>query len=57
MIGAMSTTKFLCSGEKALQVNWSKLVEVKGKVKLEAFEKYIQELPRSRNRALMVRFF
>eukprot|EP00268_Persea_americana_P039833 TRINITY_DN3948_c0_g1_i3.p1 TRINITY_DN3948_c0_g1~~TRINITY_DN3948_c0_g1_i3.p1 ORF type:complete len:1041 (-),score=220.72 TRINITY_DN3948_c0_g1_i3:669-3791(-) len=50
----VSAVAFFKSGEKALQVNWSKLVEVKGKVKLEAFEKYIQELPRSRNRALMV---
>ncbi|XP_058115592.1 uncharacterized protein LOC131258347 [Magnolia sinica] len=42
------------SGEKAPEFNWSKHVAVKGKVRLEAFEKYIQELPRSRNRALMV---
>ncbi|TYG63906.1 hypothetical protein ES288_D06G065900v1 [Gossypium darwinii] len=35
-------------------IKWSELVEVKGKVRLEAFEKYIQELARSRNRGLMV---
>lgn len=43
-----------CSGDKMPDVNWSDSVEVKGKVKLEAFEKFIQDLPRSRNRRLMV---
>uniref|UniRef100_A0A1D1ZCY0 Spen paralogue and orthologue SPOC C-terminal domain-containing protein n=1 Tax=Anthurium amnicola TaxID=1678845 RepID=A0A1D1ZCY0_9ARAE len=42
------------SGEKVSEVNWSRCVEVKGKVRLEAFEKFVQELPRSRTRALMV---
>ncbi|CAA7406952.1 unnamed protein product [Spirodela intermedia] len=42
------------SGEKLLEASWSKCVEVKGKVRLEAFEKFVQELPRSRNRALTV---
>ena len=46
----------LCSGEKMPDIKWSELVEVKGKVRLEAFEKYIQELARSRNRGLMVRY-
>lgn len=45
---------FLCSGEKMTNIKWSEPVEVKGKVRLEAFEKYIQDLPRSRNRGLMV---
>lgn len=36
-------------------LNWSESVEVKGKVRLEAFEKYVQDLPRSRSRGLMVR--
>ena len=44
----------LYSGEKIPDVNWSEFVEVKGKVRLEAFEKYIKDLPRSRNRGLMV---
>lgn len=35
--------------------NWSDSVEVRGKVRLEAFEKYVQDLPRSRSRGLMVR--
>ncbi|XAR56061.1 hypothetical protein NMG60_11036363 [Bertholletia excelsa] len=44
---------FFKSGEKLLDTNWGESVEVKGKVKLEAFEKYIQDLPRSRTRGLM----
>lgn len=50
----MSAVAFFKSGEKLLDINWSDFVEVKGKVRLEAFEKYIQDLPRSRNRGLMV---
>jgi hypothetical protein len=45
---------FLCSGEKMPNIKWCESVEVKGKVRLDAFEKYIQDLPRSRNRGLMV---
>lgn len=45
---------FLCSGQKMPNVKWSESIEVKGKVRFEAFEKYIQDLPRSRNRGLMV---
>ena len=43
-----------CSGEKVVDGSWAKFVDIKGKVKLEAFEKFLQELPRSRNRSLMV---
>lgn len=50
----LSAVAFFKSGEKTPDVNWSEFVEVKGKVRLEAFEKYIQDLPRSRNRGLMV---
>ncbi|KAJ7956744.1 SPOC domain / Transcription elongation factor S-II protein [Quillaja saponaria] len=50
----MSSVAFFNSGEKMPHVKWFESVEVKGKVKLEDFEKYIQELPRSRNRGLMV---
>ncbi|XP_057816894.2 uncharacterized protein LOC131030199 [Cryptomeria japonica] len=45
---------FFKSGAKFQSSNWSKFVEVKGRVKLDAFEKFLQELPLSRNRALMV---
>ncbi|XP_019183882.1 PREDICTED: uncharacterized protein LOC109178781 [Ipomoea nil] len=51
---AVPAVAFFKSGEKLLDVNWYELVDVKGKVRLEAFEKYIQELSRSRNRGLMV---
>ncbi|OVA04628.1 Spen-like protein [Macleaya cordata] len=50
----VSAVAFFKSGEKAPGINWPKSIEVKGKVRLEAFEKFIQELPRSRRRALMV---
>ena len=45
---------YICSGAKFQSSNWSKFVEVKGRVKLEAFEKFLRELPVSRNRSLMV---
>ncbi|KAI0511089.1 hypothetical protein KFK09_011711 [Dendrobium nobile] len=45
---------FFKSGEKVQDINWPAHLEIKGKVRLPAFEKFIQELPRSRNRALMV---
>nr|CAD1825764.1 unnamed protein product [Ananas comosus var. bracteatus] len=47
-------TPLFFSGEKTQGIKWPKLVEIKGKVRLQAFEKFIQELPRSRNRSLMV---
>lgn len=47
----------MCSGEKLPDTSWSGFIEVKGKVRLEAFEKYVQDLPRSRNRGLMVRCY
>lgn len=50
----VSAVAFFKSGEKLPDTSWSEFIEVKGKVRLEAFEKYIQELPRSRNRSLMV---
>lgn len=50
----VSAVAFFKSGEKMPNINWSAFVEVKGKVKLQAFEKYIQDLPRSRTRGLMV---
>ncbi|XP_039027723.1 uncharacterized protein LOC120161558 isoform X2 [Hibiscus syriacus] len=50
----VSVVAFFKSGEKMPDIKWPELVEVKGKVRLEAFEKYIQELARSRNRGLMI---
>ncbi|PHT42514.1 hypothetical protein CQW23_16539 [Capsicum baccatum] len=50
----VSVVAFFKSGEKLLDLKWSEFVEVKGRVRLDAFEKFIQDLPRSRNRGLMV---
>ncbi|XP_039017098.1 uncharacterized protein LOC120147938 isoform X2 [Hibiscus syriacus] len=50
----VSVVSFFKSGEKMPDIKWPEHVEVKGKVRLEAFEKYIQELARSRNRGLMI---
>lgn len=51
---SVSAIAFFKSGEKMQDFSWSESVEVKGKVRLEAFEKYVQDLPRSRTRGLMV---
>ncbi|KAI3814637.1 hypothetical protein L1987_14280 [Smallanthus sonchifolius] len=50
----LSAVAFFKSGEKLVGNNWPDFIEVKGKVRLDAFEKYVQDLPRSRNRGLMV---
>ncbi|XP_051151695.1 uncharacterized protein LOC127265757 isoform X2 [Andrographis paniculata] len=42
------------SGEKTSTKEWPSTLEVKGRVRLEAFEKFLQELPMSRTRAVMV---
>jgi hypothetical protein len=42
------------SGEKAETSEWPAMVEVKRRVRLSGFGKFIQELPKSRTRALMV---
>lgn len=45
---------FCCSGEKTSISEWSSALEIKGRVRLDAFEKFIKELPLSRSRAVMV---
>lgn len=45
------------SGESTSTKEWPRTLEMKGRVKLEAFEKFLQELPRSRSRAVMVIHF
>lgn len=46
---------FSCySGEKTSAKEWSTSLEIKGRVRLDAFEKFLQELPLSRSRAVMV---
>ncbi|VYS59039.1 unnamed protein product [Arabidopsis thaliana] len=42
------------SGEKAETSEWPAMLEVKGRVRLSGFGKFIQELPKSRTGALMV---
>ncbi|CAN4128172.1 unnamed protein product [Withania somnifera] len=42
------------SGEKTSTNEWPSSLEVKGRVRLDAFEKFLQELPMSRSRAVMV---
>lgn len=42
------------SGEKTPTNEWPGSLEIKGRVRLDAFEKFLQELPMSRSRAVMV---
>ncbi|KAL6215184.1 hypothetical protein ACLB2K_014615 [Fragaria x ananassa] len=45
------------SGEKGSVMDWPRSLEIKGRVRLDAFEKFLQELPQSRSRAVMVVHF
>ncbi|XP_047322520.1 uncharacterized protein LOC124926357 [Impatiens glandulifera] len=45
------------SGEKAVINKWTRSLEIKGRVRLDAFEKFVQELPMSRSRAVMIAHF
>ncbi|KAH9608150.1 hypothetical protein KSS87_008069 [Heliosperma pusillum] len=51
----VSAIAFFKSGERMLDFSWCGSMEVKGKVRLEAFEKYVQDLPRARSRGLMLK--
>ncbi|KAJ8543095.1 hypothetical protein K7X08_005618 [Anisodus acutangulus] len=42
------------SGEKTPTNEWLSSLEIKGRVRLDSFEKFLQELPMSRSRAVMV---
>ncbi|XP_020553330.1 uncharacterized protein LOC105168969 isoform X2 [Sesamum indicum] len=42
------------SGEKTPAMEWPSSLEIKGRVRLDAFEKFLQDLPMSRTRAVMV---
>ncbi|CAA0810614.1 SPOC domain / Transcription elongation factor S-II protein [Striga hermonthica] len=42
------------SGEKTSTKDWPASLEIKGRVRLDAFGKFLQELPNSRTRAVMV---
>ncbi|KAK2392202.1 SPOC domain / Transcription elongation factor S-II protein [Trifolium repens] len=45
------------SGEKTSTKDWPGFLEIKGRVRLDAFEKFLLELPQSRTRAIMVSHF
>ncbi|KAK2661106.1 hypothetical protein Ddye_007639 [Dipteronia dyeriana] len=45
------------SGEKTSAKVWVNFLEIKGRVRLDAFEKFLQELPMSRSRAVMIVHF
>ncbi|XP_019416501.1 PREDICTED: death-inducer obliterator 1-like isoform X2 [Lupinus angustifolius] len=45
------------SGEKTSAKDWPGLLEIKGRVRLDAFEKFLQELRLSRSRAIMILHF
>ncbi|XP_068652614.1 uncharacterized protein [Aristolochia californica] len=42
------------SGEKTSTKEWPSFLEIKGRVRLDAFGKFLQELPLSRSRAIMI---
>ncbi|KAL2897725.1 hypothetical protein RDABS01_039507 [Bienertia sinuspersici] len=45
------------SGEKANTSEWAGFFDIKGRVRLDAFDKFLQALPMSRTRAIMVSHF
>lgn len=47
---------FPYSGETTSMKEWPNSLEVKGRVRIDAFEKFLQELPMSRSRAVMVSY-
>ncbi|CAL9234060.1 unnamed protein product, partial [Arabidopsis halleri] len=52
-----SVIGILRSGEKTTTKEWPMSLEIKGRVRLDAFEKFVRELPNSRSRAVMVMTF
>lgn len=48
---------FYISGEKSSTKEWPSFFDIKGRVKLDAFDKFVQALPMSRSRAIMVTHF
>ncbi|TVU33001.1 hypothetical protein EJB05_24772 [Eragrostis curvula] len=42
------------SGEKPPLKEWRSFVEIKGRVKLGAFQQFVEQLPKSRSRAIMI---
>ncbi|KAI7732222.1 hypothetical protein M8C21_006105 [Ambrosia artemisiifolia] len=54
---SISAVGLFRSGEKTSTKEWPGSMEIKGRVRLDAFEKFLQELPMSRTRAVMVVHF
>ncbi|XP_071916683.1 uncharacterized protein [Coffea arabica] len=54
---SVKTFGVFVSGEKTSVTEWPSSLEVKGRVRLDAFEKFIKDLPNSRSRAVMVMHF
>ncbi|KAL1202343.1 Transcription elongation factor TFIIS [Cardamine amara subsp. amara] len=52
-----SVIGILKSGEKTTTKEWPMMLEIKGRVRLDAFDKFVRELPNSRSRAVMVMSF
>ncbi|WVZ77387.1 hypothetical protein U9M48_025258 [Paspalum notatum var. saurae] len=44
----------LTVGEKPSLKDWRSFVEIKGRVKLSAFQEFVEQLPKSRSRAIMI---
>ncbi|KAM7257907.1 hypothetical protein ACFE04_013648 [Oxalis oulophora] len=53
----VSVTGIFKSGEKTSAEEWPGMIEIKGRVRLDAFQKFLKELPMSRSRAIMVVHF
>ncbi|AQK70715.1 SPOC domain / Transcription elongation factor S-II protein [Zea mays] len=45
------------SGEKPSLKDWRSFIEIKGRVKLSAFQEFVDQLPKSKSRAIMVFLF
>ncbi|XP_076948956.1 uncharacterized protein LOC143621410 [Bidens hawaiensis] len=54
---SLSAIGLFRSGEKTSTKEWPGSIEIKGRVRLDAFEKFLEELPMSRTRAVMVLHF
>ncbi|KAF5456665.1 hypothetical protein F2P56_026117 [Juglans regia] len=52
-----SVVSIFKSGERTSAKEWPSSLEIKGRVRLDAFEKFLQELSLSRSRAVMVMHF
>ena len=50
----VSLNFFVYSGDAMDLRNWPKQIEIKGRVRLDALEKFLQEIRQSRTRAVMV---